>query len=75
MGDPISSMPGISPEGMAARVFNSHDVEDTDGYLGLGLLCAFDLLVTPGELLARYNQAQPLGVAQYAGVLRAGGCA
>jgi hypothetical protein len=23
MGDPISSMPGISPEGMAARVFNS----------------------------------------------------
>lgn len=30
MGDPISSMPGISPEGMAARVFNSAGLPTVD---------------------------------------------
>lgn len=53
---------------------NSLDVEDTDGYVGLGLLRAFDLLVAPNELFAKRNTLHPKKAGEYADLLRAGEC-
>jgi len=53
---------------------NTTEVEGTDGYIGLGVLRAFDLLLTPRVLFAAYNGAAPSDAACYAGVLRGGAC-
>lgn len=54
---------------------NSMETDVTDGYVGLGLLRAFDMLVTPTELFARRNGRDAYGMREYSAVLRPGPCA
>jgi len=53
---------------------NATGVGATDGYIGLGLLRAFDLLMTPRELFATPNGDKPSGLADYATAVRLGTC-
>jgi hypothetical protein len=53
---------------------NSMETDATDGYLGLGVLRAFDLLVTPNELFAKRNRLDVLRLSDYSEVARPGNC-
>lgn len=53
---------------------NQQEVEETDGYVGLGFLQAFDLLITPVSLFAKYNGAAIASLKSYEHVRRRGLC-
>lgn len=53
---------------------NQQNIEETDGYVGLGFLKAFDLLVTPFSLFARYNGTPVASLESYNAVRRQGSC-
>lgn len=53
---------------------NDYDLDDVDGYVGLSLLRAFDLLITTDELACRYNGAE-LRTDQFQNILTSGNCA
>ena len=52
---------------------NSLDIEDVDGYVGISLLSAFDLLMTPGALACRLS-GEPADPAALLDVAREGFC-
>ena len=53
---------------------NQQNVEETDGYVGLGFLKAFNLLVTPMSLFAQFNGAPVASLDSYDNVRRQGTC-
>ena len=53
---------------------NDQEVEETDGYVGLGLLKCFDLLVTPIALFAKYNGGVISSLESYTNVRHSGDC-
>lgn len=53
---------------------NQQNVEETDGYVGLGFLKAFNLLVTPMSLFAQSNGASVASLESYSKVSRQGKC-
>tara|TARA_B100000787_G_scaffold112077_1_gene83451 strand:+ start:4046 stop:5104 length:1059 start_codon:yes stop_codon:yes gene_type:complete len=54
---------------------NQQNIEETDGYVGLGFLKAFNLLITPLSLFAQYNGAPIASLDSYSDVSREGTCA
>jgi len=64
---------GVAFEGVPVFA-NATGVEAIDGYVGLGLLRAFDLLMTPRELFATPNGDRPSGLAEYAAATHKGEC-
>lgn len=53
---------------------NDHDIEQVDGYIGLGILKDFDMLVTKDEVRLRFVKDDPGARARLVDTSRAGWC-
>ena len=53
---------------------NSNEVEDTDGYIGIGLLKAFNLLMTPESLFCHYNGSRVADTHNFSSVISNKSC-
>lgn len=53
---------------------NSNEVEDTDGYIGIGLLKCFNLFILENSLFCKRNSQRPSSIDDYSNVCQDGKC-
>ena len=53
---------------------NSNEVEDTDGYIGIGLLKCFNMLIHEDSLFCKRNRQTPSAMKDYENVCHTGMC-